>query len=99
MDSLEKLTTLNRDLLPPFDTAMKLDNGGTERHMLILRREVVANALKELWQELNLHGEPLIFASPTRGNLQVEHHPLLLDQLVTNGRRHKKVRPGQLASW
>ncbi len=67
--------------------------------MTTLRREVAAQALKELWQELKLEREPLIFASPVQRRVQLEHHPLLLDQLVANGKQRKKLVFGQLKSW
>src|SRR6266702_2708900 len=31
--------------------------------------------------------------------MHIEHHPLLLDQLVASGKRRKKSRIGELASW
>jgi len=74
-------------------------NGGVARHMPALRREVAAQALKELWQEKQLAGSPLIFASPLQGRIQVEHHPLLLDQLVARGGTRKRSAAGQLQAW
>ena len=99
MESVEKLAPLGHELLPSFEDGLKSVNGGVARHMLVLRREVTAQALKGLWQELNLEGELLIFASPSQGRMQTEHHPMLLDQLVEEGKRRKKLRSGQLASW
>src|SRR5260370_17445619 len=81
---------------PPSDNKPKPVNGG---HMTTQRREVAAQALKELWQELKLEKEPLIFASPMQRRVQLEHHPLLLDQLVANGKQRKKLVFGQLKSW
>ncbi len=63
------------------------------------RREIAAQALKDLWQELKLEGDPLIFVSPMQRRTQLEHHPLLLDQLVANGKQRKKTFFGQLESW
>ncbi len=63
------------------------------------RREIAVQALKELWQELKLEGNPLIFISPMQKRIQLEHHPMLLDQLVANGKQRKKVASGQLKSW
>ena len=81
---------------PPSNNKPKPVNGG---HMTTLRREVAAQALKELWQELKFEGEPLIFALPLQRRVQLEHHPLLLDQLVANGKQRKKHVFGQLKSW
>ena len=81
---------------PPSDNKPKPVNGG---HMTTLRREVAAQALKGLWQELKFEREPLIFASPVQRRVQLEHHPLLLDQLVANGKQRKKHVFGQLKSW
>ncbi len=63
------------------------------------RREIAVQALKELWQELKFEGKPLIFVSPMQKRIQLEHHPMLLDQLVTNGKQRKKALSGQLKSW
>ena len=81
---------------PPLDKKPKPVNGG---HMTTLRREVAAQALKGLWHELQFEGEPLIFASPVQRRVQLEHHPLLLDQFVANGKQRKKPVFGQLESW
>src|SRR6266568_776408 len=97
MESLEKLTTLDKELLAAVDGRLNAINGNVTRQMLVLRRELATQALKELWRELHLVGEPLIFASP--GGMHIEHHPLLLDQLVASGKRRKKSRIGELASW
>jgi AAA+ superfamily predicted ATPase len=100
MESIEKLTVRGNKLLSPLDDALNLANdGGIARHLLALRREVVAYALKKLWQEMELEGAALIFASPNQRRMQAEHHPLLLDQLVANGKRRKKIPSGQLVSW
>lgn len=65
----------------------------------VQRREIVAQALKRLWQELGLAGEPLIFIYSALGRMQTEHHTLLLDELVAKGKRRKRFPLGQLASW
>jgi hypothetical protein len=98
MESTEKLTPGDQTTPPPTKDSNSV-NGGVARHMPTLRREVAAQALKELWQEMQLAGAPLIFASPMQGRMQAEHHPLLLDQLVTRGQQRKKALPGQLRSW
>ena len=63
------------------------------------RREIAVQALRELWQELKFEGNPLIFISPMQKRVQLEHHPILLDRLVANGKQRKKVQAGQLKSW
>lgn len=63
------------------------------------RREIAIQALKEFWQELKFEGNPLIFISPMQKRIQIEHHPMLLDQLVANGKQRKKGPAGQLKSW
>jgi len=63
------------------------------------RREIAVQALKELWQELKFEGNPLIFISPMQKRVQLEHHPILLDRLVANGKQRKKMQAGQLKSW
>jgi len=63
------------------------------------RREIAVQALKELWQELKCEDNPLIFISPMQKRVQLEHHPMLLDRLVANGKQRKKVQTGQLKSW
>jgi AAA+ superfamily predicted ATPase len=62
-------------------------------------RELAVQALKVLWQDLKFEGRPLIFVSPMHRRTQLEHHPLLLDQLVASGKQRKKSFPGQLESW
>jgi len=99
MESTEKLTPGTQEVPPPEKQDSKSVNGGVARHMPTLRREVAAQALKELWQEKAFAGGPLIFASPTQGRMQAEHHPLLLDQLAGRGRSRKKTSSGQLESW
>ena len=63
------------------------------------RREIAVQALKELWQELKFEGNPLIFISPLQKRIQLEHHPMLLDQLIANGKQRKKGPSGHLKSW
>ena len=63
------------------------------------RREIAVQALKELWHELKFDGNPLIFNSPIQKRIQLEHHPMLLDQLIANGKQRKKSLSGQLKSW
>src|SRR5260221_7828173 len=96
MENTEQLKHIE---LPPSDNESKSVNGGVTRHMPTLRREVAAQALKELWQELKLEQEPLIFASPMQRRVQLEHHPLLHDQLVANCKQLKKLVVVQLKSW
>src|SRR5258708_27325343 len=99
MENTEQLKHIEQVSLPPSDNASKSVNGGVARHMPTLRREVAAQALKELWQEKQFAGTPLIFASPMQGRMQAEHHPLLLNQLVSKGQQRKKPVSGQLESW
>ena len=66
------------------------------------RREIAAQAIKELWQELHIAEEaPLIFASPVQLRVQLEHHPLLLNRLTSNGkaRKNKKASAAPLQAW
>src|SRR5260370_38867641 len=93
---MEDMESTDQASHPPSDNKPKPVNGG---HMTTQRREVAAQALKELWQELKLEKEPLIFASPMQRRVQLEHHPLLLDQLVANGKQRKKLVFGQLKTW
>jgi len=99
MESTEKLTPGDVTTLPPIKHDSNSANGSVARHMPTLRREVAAQALKELWQEKEFAGSPLIFASPMQGRMQAEHHPLLLDQLIARGSQRKKPLVGQLRSW
>src|SRR2546427_4340581 len=95
----EKLKPTEHESLLPSDTAPKSVIGGITRPMSTQRREIAIQALKELWQELKFEGDPLIFFSPMQRRVQLEHHPLLLDQLVANGKQRKKSLFGQLKSW
>ena len=69
------------------------------------RREIVAQAIKDLWQELHIADEaPLIFASPVQRRVQLEHHPLLLNRVTSNGKsrkNNKNKKPGAepLQTW
>ena len=66
------------------------------------RREIAAQAIKELWQELHITEEaPLIFASPVQRRVQLEHHPLLLNRITSNGksRKNKKTGSEPLQAW
>ena len=66
------------------------------------RREIAAQAIKELWQELHIAEEaPLIFASPIQRRVQLEHHPLLLNRVTSNGksRKNKKASAEPLQVW
>jgi len=99
MESIEKLPSGEQKVPPPTNHNANSANGGVARHMPTLRREVAAQALKELWQERELAGDPLIFASPMQGRMQAEHHPLLLDQLISKAQQRKKFIFGQLESW
>jgi len=66
------------------------------------RREIAAQAIKELWQELHIaEEEPLIFASPVQRRVQLEHHPLLLNRVTSNGkpRKNKKASSELLQAW
>ncbi|HVB73237.1 MAG TPA: AAA family ATPase [Ktedonobacteraceae bacterium] len=64
------------------------------------RREIAAQAVKELWRELQIApDDPLIFASPVQRRVQLEHHPLLLNRVAANAKQRKKASAGQLKSW
>jgi AAA+ superfamily predicted ATPase len=99
MDGLERLHSIGRDLFAPLQDDLTLSPSEMVRHIRVFRNEIVASALKALWQELELAGEPLIFDSPVHGSVYSEHHPMLLDQLVVRGKRRKRARFGQLVSW
>lgn len=99
METSDSLDQDAREDPSPTRHATNSVNGGVARHMPALRREVAAQALKELWQEKQLAGSPLIFASPVQRRIQVEHHPFLLDQLVARHRSRKRSVAGQLQRW
>lgn len=99
MDGLERLHSIGRDLFAPLQNDLILSPSEMVRHVRVYRKDIVASALKVLWHELELDGEPLIFDSPGHGSVYSEHHPMLLDQLVARGKGRKRARFGQLASW
>ncbi len=99
MDGLERLHSIGRELFAPLQDDQTLSPSEMVRHVRVLRNEIVASTLKALWQELELDGEPLIFESPARGRVYSEHHPMLLDRLVTRGKRRKRALFGQIAGW
>jgi AAA+ superfamily predicted ATPase len=99
MERLEHLNPLEHDLLTPFDGNHTPSAHSIILHMQVQHNDVIAHALKELWQELELEGQPLIFTMPAHIWSHPEHHPWLLDQLVARGQRRKRARFGQLASW
>src|SRR5579863_6691653 len=75
---------------------------GARHAMPTQRREIAAQAIKELWQELHIAEEaPLIFASPVQRRVQLEHHPLLLNRVTSNGksRKNKKAAVEPLQTW
>src|SRR5258708_19568979 len=87
MESLDKLTTLKRELHSSFASALESSNEDITRYMSVSHGEVAAQALKELWQELEPGKEPLIFMSPGNGRMQSEHHPVLLANLLADATR------------
>src|SRR3984893_15035295 len=87
--------------LPPA-RAPKSTYEGAQHAMPTQRREIAAQAIKELWQELHLTEEaPLLFASPVQRRVQLEHHPLLLNRVTSNGksRKNKKTSSEPLKAW
>ena len=66
MEKIEELATTTHGLFVPVHGDVTKANESVVRVLRLLRREVVAQAVKKLWQELCLEGEPLIFDSPTR---------------------------------
>jgi energy-coupling factor transporter ATP-binding protein EcfA2 len=92
-------TRMPESALPPA-SAPKSKYEGVQHAMPTQRREIAAQAIKELWQELQIADEaPLIFASPVQRRVQLEHHPLLLARVTTNGKQRKKASSGQLKAW
>src|SRR6266700_834068 len=98
MESLEKIRSIDHELLTPFEKS-RPSYDGVIQHVRVLRREVVVQALRRLWHELELQGEPLIFDTPAQGRMYTEHHPLLLDQFLMASQRQKRVHLGALESW
>src|SRR5438270_7151895 len=107
MESLDQLKPIEQDLPSPTTDAdeqkdadaAKSGNEGMVRSMPTHKREIAAQALKALWLEFQLEGEPLIFPSPVQGRMQIEHHPMLLNQLLDMDRQLEEPRPGQLKNW
>jgi SpoVK/Ycf46/Vps4 family AAA+-type ATPase len=99
MERLENLQSIERDFrssVPLRSSESKVQPG---RQVTVLRCEIVARALKELWNELELDGTPLIFESPFHGRIFTEHHAMFLDMVVAESKRAKKAGSGPLASW
>ena len=107
MESLDQLKPVEQELPAPSTGAdepkdteePKTGNEGMLRSMPTHKRELAAQALKALWLELQLEGEPLIFPSPVEGRMQIEHHPMLLNQLLDVDKQLEEPRPGQLKNW
>ncbi|HZR39434.1 MAG TPA: AAA family ATPase [Ktedonobacteraceae bacterium] len=100
MENLEKLQSLDSKLLSPLNGSKFLSSSNyIKLNMQVPRAEVAARALRELWRESGLDGNPLIFSSPSHGQMFTEYHPVLLDQLVASNGQRKRTRLGQLASW
>ena len=99
MEKIEALTSVPRGLFISTNGDEATENGGVVQVLCVSRREVVAHALKRLWREKHLDGEPLIFDAPVRGRVQTQHHPLFLEQHVAAGVRRKQGRMGELRAW
>jgi len=99
MEQIENFAALPAELYLPSDSGLPYAGEQVLRVMRVNQYEVAALALRELWRDLDLADEPLMFVSPSYGRMQAEHHPLFLDQLVARGKRQKKQRFGMLASW
>ncbi|HEY4385130.1 MAG TPA: AAA family ATPase [Ktedonobacteraceae bacterium] len=99
MERLENLQALERQLRSSATSVHPIQEGEVNRQMPVPRCEIVARALQELWHELELDGLPLIFESPFHGHVFTEHHAMFLDLMVDEGKRQKRVRPGQLVAW
>src|SRR5438105_2003147 len=106
MESIDQLKPIEQDLPSPTDADEQKDANGSKsgnegmiRSMPTHKREIAAQALKALWLEFQLEGEPLIFPSPVQGRMQIEHHPMLLDLLLDVDKQLEEPRPGQLKSW
>ena len=99
MNELEKLSAQEHKRTLPVHKDWPTAMDGVMPIMQSLRIEIVAQALTRLWSELDFDGSPLIFSSPPHGQLYTEYHPLLLDQLVEEGSKRKKLRKGQIDHW
>jgi len=107
MESLDQLKSTEQEMPsstangdePKDGDAPKSDNEGMVRSLPTQKREIAAQALRTLWLEFQLEGEPLIFPSPVQGRMQIEHHPMLLNQLLEADRQLEEARPGQLKNW
>jgi len=109
MESLDQHKTAEQELPSSTDTidanelkdvfAAKSGAEAMARPGPTQKREIAAQALRTLWFEFQLEGEPLIFPSPVGGRMQIEHHPMLLNRLVEVDREQEKPRPGQLKNW
>ena len=107
MESLDQLKSTEQEMPsstangdePKDADAPKPDNEGIVRSLPTQKREIAAQALRTLWLEFQLEGEPLIFPSPVQGRMQIEHHPMLLDQLLEADKQLEEARPGQLKNW
>lgn len=99
MENIEKLPSLNGVLHSPLNDKLLSSTKQVTLNMAVPRIEAAVRALKELWRDLELPGEPLIFSSPEHGQMSTEYHPMLLDRLISDGKQRKRVRPGQLVSW
>src|SRR5689334_8624835 len=99
MKELEQIRSTEPNLLISPDSEFVLSAQPIQSSTPVLRSEVVVNALKKLWRDLEIDGEPFIFFSPAYGLMHLEYHPALLDQLIAAGKRRKQPPFGQLASW
>lgn len=92
--------TLTPEAPVPPERAPKSTYEGVQNAMPMQRREIAAQAIKELWQEMQIADEaPLIFASPVQRRIQLEHHPLLLNRVTSNGKSRKKASAEPLKAW
>jgi energy-coupling factor transporter ATP-binding protein EcfA2 len=98
MERREQLTAIDREFMASLGERQQAPDG-IVRHLFVHRREVLAQALEDLWRELQLPGKVLIVSSPAQNRMFCEHHPLLLDRLIAAGKTRKRVRRGQLLSW
>ncbi len=82
MERLDKVQAINHEGLTPYNGGAQAAYPEITLQMRVLRREVAAQALKDLWHERGCAGEPLLFHSLSQGRMSVEHHPMLLDLLL-----------------